>query len=209
MAEWLPLPHDYANVFKAPSETEAVLVQRILEEVGIPVLVRSRQVPGYAEVIRGSSGVWGDVLVPVAYESAARRHVAEHLGQMKEIAEASRFTGIIPPLITLFDRRGRIDEAANLAHVDFLIAGGVHGVFALGSTGEAMHMTVEERRSFAQTIVRHVDGRTPVLVGCLGTSTEEAVGLARFAEEIGADGVVVIPPYYWTPNDLAIESHIG
>ncbi|MGH2398613.1 MAG: dihydrodipicolinate synthase family protein, partial [bacterium] len=45
--------------------------------------------------------------------------------------------------------------------------------------------------------------------GCLSTSTEEAVGLARFAEEIGADGVVVIPPYYWTPNDLAIESHIG
>ena len=209
MAEWLPLPHDYANVFKAPSETEAALVQRILEEAGIPVLVRSRQVPGYAEVIRGGSGVWGDVLVPVAYESQARRYVAEHLRQMREAGAVSRFSGIIPPLVTLFDRRGRIDEAANLAHVDVVIAGGVHGVFALGSTGEAMHLTLEERRSFAQTIVRHVDGRVPVLVGCLSTSTEEAAALARHAQEIGADGVVVIPPYYWTPNDRAIEIHIG
>lgn len=209
MAEWLPLPHDYATVFKAPSETDAVLVQRILEEAGIPVLVRSRQVPGYAEVIRGASGVWGDVLVPVAYESQARRYIAEHLRQMREAGAVSRFTGIIPPLVTLFDRRGRIDEAANLAHVDFVIAGGVHGVFTLGSTGEAMHLTLEERRSFAQTIVRHVDGRVPVLVGCLSTSTEEAASLARHAQEIGADGVVVIPPYYWTPNDRAIEIHIG
>jgi 4-hydroxy-tetrahydrodipicolinate synthase len=209
MAEWLPLPHDYANVFKAPSETEAALVQRILEEAGIPVLVRSRQVPGYAEIIRGGSGVWGDVLVPIAYESQARRHVAEHLHQMREAGAVSRFAGIIPPLVTLFDRRGRIDEAANMAHVDFVIAGGVHGVFALGSTGEAMHLTLEERRSFAQTIVRHVDGRVAVLVGCLSTSTEEAAAFARHAQEIGADGVVVIPPYYWTPNDRAIEIHIG
>src|SRR5207245_11584199 len=49
----------------------------------------------------------------------------------------------------------------------------------------------------------------PVLVGCASTSTDEAVTLARQAQESGANGVVVIPPYYWTPNDRAIETHIG
>jgi len=206
---WLPLPHDYTRVYQAPSEAEAALVQRILEDAGIPALVRSRQVPGYAEVIRGASGIWGDVLVPAAYASPAQRYVAEYLQRMKEAGAVSRFAGIIPPLVTLFDRRGRIDEEANRAHLEFVLAGGVHGVFALGSTGEAMHLTGEERRAFAALVVRAVDGRVPVLVGCLSTSTEEAVDLARHAEEIGADGVIVLPPYYWTPNDRAIEAHIG
>jgi len=209
MADWLPLPRDYARVFQAASETEAALVERILQEAGIPVLVRSRQVPMYAEVIRGASGIWGDVLVPVAYEGPARRYVADYLRQMREAGRVSRFGGIIPPLVTLFDRQGRIDEDANRAHVDFLITGGVHAVFALGSTGETMHLTMEERRAFAELVVRHVDGRVPVLVGCLSTATDDAVALARHAQEIGADGVIVIPPYYWTPNDQAIELHIG
>lgn len=209
MAEWLPLPRDHVTVFKAPSETEAALVKRILEEAGIPALVRSRQVPGYGDAIQRGSGVWGDVLVPVAYESQARRYVVEQLRQMREAGSVSRFTGIIPPLVTLFDRSGRVDERANRAHIDFVIDGGVHAVFALGSTGEAMHLTLDERRSFAELVTRHVNSRVPVLVGCLSTSTDEAAGLARHAQEIGADGVVVIPPYYWTPNDRAMEIHIG
>ena len=208
-ASWLPPPADYATVLKAGSETEAALVRRILEEVGIPVIVRSRQVPGYGDVIQKASGVWADVLVPVAYESAARQYVAGYLQQMREAGTVSRFAGIIPPLVTLFDRDGRIDEGANREHVDRLIAGGVHAVFALGSTGETMHLTAEERRAFASLIVRHVNARVPVLVGCLNTSTPDAIALARHAEETGADGVIVIPPYYWTPNDEAIASHIG
>lgn len=207
--DWLPRPGDYARVFQAGHESEAALVQRILEDAGIPVVVRSRQVPGYAEVIRGASGIWGDVLVPVVHESAARRYVAEYLRQMREAGRMARFGGIIPPVVTLFDRQGRIDEEAMRGHLDFLIEGGVHAVFALGSTGETMHLTPDERRALAALVVRHVDGRVPVLVGCLSTSTDEAVALARHAEESGADGLVVIPPYYWTPNDRAIETHIG
>jgi 4-hydroxy-tetrahydrodipicolinate synthase len=208
-ASWLPPPADYATVLKAGSEAEAVLARRILEEAGIPVIVRSRQVPGYGDVIQKASGVWADVLVPVAYEAAAREYVAGYLGQMREERNVSRLAGIIPPLVTLFDREGRIDKEANRAHIDRLIAGGVHGVFALGSTGEAMHLTAEERRTFAALVVRHVDGRVPVLVGCLDTSTAQAIALARHAEELGAAGVIVIPPYYWTPGDQAIEAHIG
>ncbi len=209
MAQWLPLPHDYARVFQAHTEAEAVLVRQILEDAGIPVIVRSRQVPGYGDVIQDATGIWGDVLVPLLYESPARRYIDEYLRQMKEAASVSRFSGIIPPMVTLFDQDGRIDEDANRAHVEFLVAGGVHGIFALGSNGEAMHLSFDERRSLASLVVQAVDGRVPVLIGCLSTSTDEAVALARYAEGIGADGVVVIPPYYWTPNDAAIETHIA
>lgn len=121
----------------------------------------------------------------------------------------SRFAGIIPPMVTLFDERGRIDEDANARHIEFLLRGGVHGLFALGSTGEAMHLTLDERRRFAVFAVGQVNRRVPVLIGCASTSTDEAVALASHAQESGSDGVVVIPPYYWTPNDRAIETHIG
>lgn len=209
MRRWIPLPDDYARVHQAVSESEALLVQRILEDTGIPVLVRSRQVPGYGEVIRGAIGVWGDILVPKAYETEAQRYVQEHLRALKESTSVARFSGVIPPLVTLFDESGRIDDDANKRQIEFLIAGGVHGILALGSTGEAMHLSADERREFARLVVRQVNGRVPVLVGCLSTSTDEAVALARHVQEIGADGVVVIPPYYWSPNDTAIETHIG
>lgn len=209
MRRWLPPPGDYAGVHQTASESEALLVRQILEEAGIPVVVRSRQVPGYGEVIRGASGVWGDILVPKAYETEAQQYVAEYLRALKEARPVGRFAGIIPPLVTLFDERGRIDQAANAEHLEFLLAGGVHGIFALGSTGEVMHLTAGERRQFAEFVVSHVDGRVPVLIGCAATSTDEAVDLARHAEEHGADGVVVLPPYYWPPNDQAIEIHVG
>ncbi|MDQ7820551.1 MAG: dihydrodipicolinate synthase family protein [Armatimonadota bacterium] len=121
----------------------------------------------------------------------------------------TRLRGIIPPMVTLFDRDGRLDLDAAEAHVEFLLRGGVHGVFVLGSTGEVMHLTPDERRTLAERVVRAVGGRVPVLVGCASTSTEEAVALARHAQQIGADGVVVLPPYYWPPSDAAIEAHIG
>lgn len=209
MERWLPPPDDYARVHRAGTESEALLVQRILQDAGIPVLIRSAQVPGYAEVIRGAIGVWGDILVPKAYEDDALRYVQSYLRAMKEPAPVARLTGIIPPLVTLFDERGRIDGPANEKHIDFLISRGVHGLFAAGSTGESMHLTADERREFARLVVGRVNGRVPVLVGCLSTSTDEAVLFARHAQEIGADAVVVIPPYYWTPNDAAIEMHIG
>lgn len=200
---------DFARVHQAASETEALLVQRILQDAGIPAMVRSRQVPGYAEVIRRAIGVWGDVLVPAERRADAQRYVDDYLSAMKEARPVSRFAGIIPPMVTLFDERGRVDEDANARHVEFLLRGGVHGVFALGSTGEVMHLTPEERRQVATLVVRQVNGRVPVLIGCASTSTDEAVGFARHAQETGADGVVVIPPYYWTPSDRAIETHVG
>src|SRR5947209_11312439 len=209
MEKWLLPPADYARVHEARSESEALLVQRILHDAGIPAILRSRQVPGYAEVIRRAIGVWGDVLVPVEHRTDARRYVEDYLRAMKEAGPVSRFAGIIPPMVTLFDESGRIDADANARHIEFLLQGRVHGIFALGSTGEVMHLTLDDRRQFAPLVVQQVHSRVPVLIGCASTSTDEAVALARHAQESGADGVVVIPPYYWTPNDRAIETHVA
>lgn len=209
MTKRLPLPADYTRVHQAATESEALLVQRILQDAGIPAVVRSRQIPGYADVIQKAIGVWGDVLVPNASAAAARVHLDTHLRAMKEARAVSRFAGIIPPMVTLFDAQGRIEDEANVRQVEFLLAGGVHGIFALGSTGEVMHLTADERRRFAELVIRQVAGRVPVLVGCASTATDEAVAFARHAQESGADGVVAIPTYYWTPNDRAIETHIG
>ena len=172
---------DYTRVHQAANESEALLVQRILHEAGIPAVVRSRQVPGYAEVIRRAIGVWGDVLVPVEHRADARRYVDDYLRAMKEAAPVSRFAGIIPPMVTLFDEGGRIDTDANARHIEFLLQGGVHGIFALGSTGEVMHLTLDERRQFVPLVVTQVHSRVPVLIGCASTSTDEAVALARHA----------------------------
>ena len=170
---------------RSPGEADAVLVRRILEEAGIPVIIRSRQVPGYGDVIQKSSGVWADVLVPVAYEAAAREYVTAYLGQMKEERNVSRLAGIVPPLVTLFDRDGRIDKEANREHVDRLLAGGVHGVFALGSTGETMHLTAEERRTFAALIVRSgISTVRQTVYGCVASSGLP-LGFAAAARKAG------------------------
>jgi 4-hydroxy-tetrahydrodipicolinate synthase len=115
--------------------------------------------------------------------------------------------GIIVPIPTLFDERGRVDPEANARHIDWLIAQGVHGIFALGTTGEFTSLSPEERRGFASLAVRAARGRIPVLIGCSSPWTDEAIAYARHAEEAGASGVAAVLPYYWLPPDRSIYEH--
>src|ERR1700694_5080821 len=71
-------------------------------------------------------------------------------------------SGIVVPIPTLFDDRGRVDNEANARHVDWLITRGVHGIFALGTTGEFTSLSSDERRAFAALAVRAARGRVPV-----------------------------------------------
>ena len=116
-------------------------------------------------------------------------------------------SGIVVPIPTLFDARGRVDDEANARHIDWLITKGVHGIFALGTTGEFTSLSSEERRAFAALAVRAARGRVPVLVGCGSPWTDEAIAYARHAEEIGASGAVAVLPYYWLPSDRSIHEH--
>ena len=210
MKRWLPAPADVMRVHQAATEVEALAVEQALRAAGLRVWVRSRQVPGYGDIIASASGVWGDVLVAPEDADQARDVITTYLAVVaagQEGPTVRRFAGIIPPLVTLFDRSGAMDEKAMRHHVDRMLAAGVHGLLALGTTGEVMHLTPAERRRVAEIVVDQARGRVPVLVGCAGTGTDEVIAYVREAQEIGAAGALVIVPYYWVLSDAAVEAH--
>jgi 2-dehydro-3-deoxy-D-pentonate aldolase len=201
------------TVHTAGDEVEALMLQGVLEQAGIPVVLRSRQVPGYADVVESATGMWGDLLVPDERVQDAETLIRDYLAAQSRTSNgrpaggAKALSGIVVPIPTLFDERGRLDEPANARHVEWLIAHGVHGLFALGTTGEFTSLTREERRAMAELVVRTARGRVPVLVGCGSPWTDEAVAYAEHAEEIGAAGAAVVLPYYWIPSDRSIYEH--
>lgn len=105
--------------------------------------------------------------------------------------------GIIPPIITPLKERDALDLRGMENLVEHLIAGGVHGIFVLGTTGEFASLSERLKRETVERICAQVKGRVPVLVGVTHTSFEETLGLARFAAEKGADALVLSTPYYF------------
>ena len=119
------------------------------------------------------------------------------------------FDGLMPAMVTPFDERGELDLTATEAVVERSIAAGVGGISPLGSTGEATHLSSEERRRFAEEVVRMVGGRVPVVVGVGTSGTRETVELARHAASVGADAVLVVSPFYWTVGEEALFTHFA
>lgn len=108
--------------------------------------------------------------------------------------------GIVPPVVTPFDTRGDVDTASLGGLVEYLIAGGVHGLFVLGSSGEGASLDSAERATVVRTVTDAARGRVPVLVGVIDTSLRrisEYVGMAR---EFRADAVVATPTFYFQSN---------
>lgn len=111
------------------------------------------------------------------------------------------FHGIIPPVSTLFHPDGSFNPEQQARLIDNMIDSGVHGLFFLGSNGEAAHMPTEQRREVAEFCTAHVAGRVPVLIGVSVPSTAESIEIAKHAADIGADGIVTINPYYASLSD--------
>lgn len=110
------------------------------------------------------------------------------------------FKGIIPPLITCFDKDGKFSEESQREVVRFLLPK-VNGFYPIGTYGSGPLMTVEERKEAARVIVEEVDGKVPVIVHIGSINTAQAVELAKHAEAIGADAIGAIPPYYYAYPD--------
>lgn len=117
------------------------------------------------------------------------------------------FSGLIPAMVTPFDEDGEPDLRASEAVVERFIEAGVDAISVLGSNGEFSHLDGEERRRFAEALVSIVADRVPLLIGVGASGTREAVALARHAEEIGASGVLVVSPFYWTVGEEALYKH--
>jgi 4-hydroxy-tetrahydrodipicolinate synthase len=115
---------------------------------------------------------------------------------------AATFRGSYSVTVTPFtaDRRA-IDVEALRRFMDWQVESGVPGVIVLGTTGEYLTISDEERALIVETAVKRVAGRAHVLVGTMNAHTPNAVRYSKQAEELGADGLMVLPPYYYTPTD--------
>ncbi|MBA9027346.1 dihydrodipicolinate synthase family protein [Peribacillus huizhouensis] len=111
------------------------------------------------------------------------------------------FHGIIPPIVTLFDEAGNLDLALNRRYIDQLISRNIDGILLMGSSGEFSSLTTEERKLYVREMIKHINGRVPVMVGVGHTVLKEVLELTSYAEEHGADGVLVVNPYYWKLSD--------
>ena len=114
--------------------------------------------------------------------------------------------GSITALVTPF-ADGAVDEKAFAAFVDWQIREGSHGVVPVGTTGESPTVSHEEHRRIIEICVEVADRRVPVIAGAGSNATDEAVSLTRFAEDIGADAVLSVVPYYNKPTQEGLYRH--
>lgn len=109
------------------------------------------------------------------------------------------FNGIITPIVTPFndDEKQTINYKATDKLIDHLLNNGVKGIFPLGSNGEFTMLSTQERLDFSKHVVEYVNHRVPVYVGTGACNTNEAIYLAQKSEEMGADALSVITPYFF------------
>jgi len=117
------------------------------------------------------------------------------------------FKGSITALITPFDDDGNFDEAAFEAFVDWQINEGTHALVPVGTTGESPTLTHDEHHRVVERCIATAAGRVPVMAGGGSNSTREAISLTQFAQKAGADGALVVTPYYNKPSQEGLYQH--
>jgi len=115
--------------------------------------------------------------------------------------------GIIPAMVTPLNDDETLNEGALRRLVNYLIDGGVHGLFVLGSQGEFWAFDAQEKRHILETVVDEAGGRVPVYGGASAVTTREAIALIQTAEEVGVDAVSVLTPFFISPNQQELYTH--
>ena len=111
-------------------------------------------------------------------------------------------------LVTPLTPKGDVDVESTKSLVDYVIGKGVHGILALGSTGEVFCLTDAERRQFAEVVCGHTKGRVPVGIGVIDSAADTSVELARHAAAAGADYIFTTAPYYHPHGAEGIFRHV-
>jgi len=122
------------------------------------------------------------------------------------MAKKADFKGSITALVTPF-QDGRFDEDRFRAFVDWQIVNGTHGLVPVGTTGESPTLSHEEHRKVIAACIDEAKGRVPVIAGAGSNNTQEAIELAQFAESTGADGLLIVTPYYNKPSQDGLFRH--
>lgn len=116
--------------------------------------------------------------------------------------------GIVPPMITPLRGRDELDAAGLERLIEHILAGGVSGLFILGTTGEGPSLGYRLRKDLIQRTCRQVGQRVPVLVGITDTAFAESVNVARWAADAGAHAVVAAPPYYLPEGQPELQEYL-
>ncbi|MDQ2687159.1 MAG: dihydrodipicolinate synthase family protein, partial [Armatimonadota bacterium] len=120
----------------------------------------------------------------------------------------THFHGIIPPMVTPLSGLDTLDHAGLERLIEHILSGGVHGLFVLGTTGEAPGLSYALRRELIKRTVAQVASRVPVLVGITDTSFVESGALARFAADTGASALVASAPYYFPLGQPELREYV-
>lgn len=115
--------------------------------------------------------------------------------------------GIIPAMVTPMDQTGNINKKALRELTNYLIEGGVHGLFPVGSTGECYGLTLEQKKEVMETVIDETNSRIPVYVGTGMITTKDTIKLTKIAEEIGVDAVSIITPMFIKPSQDELYKH--
>lgn len=116
------------------------------------------------------------------------------------------FKGSITALVTPF-KNGSVDEEALARLVEWQIAEGTHGLVPTGTTGESPTLDFDEHKRVIEIAIETAKGRVPVIAGTGSNATEEAIELSQHAEKAGADGLLIVNPYYNKPSQEGLYQH--
>jgi 4-hydroxy-tetrahydrodipicolinate synthase len=122
------------------------------------------------------------------------------------MTKKATFGGSITALVTPFQAE-HLDEDRFRALIDWQIASGTHGLVPAGTTGESPTLSHEEHRKVIAACVREAKGKIPVIAGTGSNNTAEAIELSQFAESAGADGLLIVTPYYNKPSQEGLYRH--
>lgn len=122
----------------------------------------------------------------------------------KEIKELK---GTFVVMVTPFDENQNINFKAMEENIEWYIEKGAHGLIPLGSTGEMASLTEKERYEIAEFVVKVVNNRLPICIGTTAETTTKTIEYTKHAEKIGADAVLILPPYYFNPLQEEIIYH--
>ncbi|HET6566450.1 MAG TPA: 4-hydroxy-tetrahydrodipicolinate synthase [Rhodothermales bacterium] len=125
------------------------------------------------------------------------------------MAKRGIFSGTAPALVTPFTTDDELDFPALRGLIDWQIEGGVEALVILGTTGENATIWPEERRRLVEVAIDHTAGRVPVIIGTGNNSTSESILFSREAAQAGADGLLVVGPYYNKPTQAGFRAHVA
>jgi len=116
--------------------------------------------------------------------------------------------GVMPAMTTCLDDRLQVDAAFMSAHARWLLDNGCTGIVSLGSLGQAASLTFEEKEAILRNMTTAAGNRAPVVAAISALSTEEAVALAKVAEQAGCAGLMVLPPYVYCGDWREMKAHV-